>query len=133
MLPFSKPQDDLVHRRQVWEAMSELFLDRDKTDNDIKAIVVVLEASPYNLDQLDFIFHAEVFPALYHNLVMVAGEWGGFDSQWLETRILDCSSEKYPNRFVLWLRRFFLKGVFREWKNIYLQIQRNRRHSQNPW
>ncbi len=78
---------DLAGRRTVWLALSDLFLDTDVNlfrEGDIRT----LAASPYSLDELDAILREEVYPACSFNLTLVAGEWAGFDADWLERRIL---------------------------------------------
>ena len=78
---------DLARRRPVWLALSDLFLD---TDVQIfrEGNTRTLAASPYSVDELDTILHEEVYPACSFNLSLVAGEWAGFDADWLERRIL---------------------------------------------
>lgn len=78
---------DLESRRPVWLALSDLFLDTDV--NPLRAgNVRTLAASPYSLPALDAILREEVYPACSFNLTLVAGEWVGFDANWLERRIL---------------------------------------------
>ncbi len=48
----------------------------------------VLSASGYSEPELEQILRWEVGPVLLPNLFSVAGEWAGFDLQWLETEIL---------------------------------------------
>lgn len=78
---------DLERRRPVWLALSDLFLDTDvslfRRGNTRR-----LAASPYSLAALDAILREEVYPACSFNLTQVAGEWAGFDEDWLERRIL---------------------------------------------
>jgi hypothetical protein len=78
---------DLNHRRTVWEALSDLFLDTDDSPGRSWRIRV-LATSPYSLDELEKILIDEVYPVCRANLSSVAGEWTGFDLQWLEARIL---------------------------------------------
>ena len=87
-VPVLRPaQSDLECRRPVWLALSDLFLDTDV--NLLRAgNVCTLAASPYTLDELDAILREEVYPACSFNLSLVAGEWAGFDADWLERRIL---------------------------------------------
>ena len=47
-----------------------------------------LAASPYSMDELDRILREEVYPACSFSLTLVAGEWAGFEADWLERRIL---------------------------------------------
>ncbi len=78
---------DLAQRRPVWLAFSDLFLDTD-TALFRAGHTRDLAASPYSLEELDAILREEVYPACSFNLSLVAGEWAGFDSDWLERRIL---------------------------------------------
>lgn len=78
---------ELAARRPVWLALSDLYLD---TDVQLFRVgnACTLAASPYGLDELDAILREEVHPACAANLTCVAGEWAGFDAEWLERRIL---------------------------------------------
>ena len=71
----------------MWLALSDLFLDTD-VQLFREMNTRLLARSPYSLDELDAILREEVYPACSFNLSLVAGEWGGFDSAWLERRIL---------------------------------------------
>jgi hypothetical protein len=82
-----QPIDDLECRRPVWDALSTLFLDTD-TSLTRPRRAQVLAASEYSLDELEDILLGEVYPACGTNLLSIAGEWAGFDPQWLEERIL---------------------------------------------
>ena len=64
-----------------------MFLDTDiSLLRDYRA--KTLAASPFNLDALEQILIDEVYPICRGNLFNIAGEWAGFDTQWLEDRIL---------------------------------------------
>ena len=79
--------DDIESRRPVWAALSTLFLDTDVSlDRDYRA--KVLAASPYSIDELTQILASEVYPVCRWNLFSIAGEWAGFDPEWLEKKIL---------------------------------------------
>lgn len=84
--------EELPSRRLVWECLSELFLD---TEVAIQYVAMTLAESPYSIDEIEAILLYEVGPHLFQNLECVAGEWAGFDSNWLEKEIL--SSIKKPN------------------------------------
>jgi hypothetical protein len=63
-----------------------MFLDTDTSlsrDWRIKE----LAQSPYSLAELEEILVYEVYPACRSNLFSIAGEWAGFDPEWLEDRI----------------------------------------------
>jgi hypothetical protein len=79
--------EDLEHRRPVWAALSGLFLDTD-TSLARSWRVGILAASPYSVEELQEILVDEIFPVCRSNLFSVAGEWAGFDAEWLERSIL---------------------------------------------
>lgn len=71
----------------VWVAFSELFLDTELRKFDYDYIAGILAASPYSEDKLEEILRFEVTPVLKWNLMSVAGEWAGFDEDWLREKI----------------------------------------------
>jgi len=79
--------EDLQNRRRVWEALSSLFLDTD-TSLCRPWRAERLAESPYSLGELEQILIDEVYPVCRSNLLSIAGEWAGFDPEWLERRIL---------------------------------------------
>jgi hypothetical protein len=79
---------DLLNRRAVWLALSALYLDTEQTPAMREAGANALAQSPYTLDDLRTILAEEVHPACAANLMSPAGEWAGFDEDWLERRIL---------------------------------------------
>lgn len=81
--------DDLERRRPVWSVLSELFLDTELDESDYTRICAVLAKSEYNVPQLEEILYRELHPVLFGNLLNVAGEWAGFDENWLEQSILN--------------------------------------------
>ena len=85
-MPLKPVAEDIDNRRPVWQALSDLFLDTDTSlSRDWR--VRELSQSPYSLEELEEILIAEVYPACRANLFSIAGEWAGFDIDWLEGRI----------------------------------------------
>lgn len=68
-------QDELVRRRPVWEAMSDLFLDTE-TRWSVPYVARRCAESQYDDELLERIFWAEVFPEAIPNMLDIAGEWG---------------------------------------------------------
>lgn len=129
---------DLEGRRPVWLALSDLFLDTDV--NLFRAgNARTLAASPYSLDALDAILREEVYPACSFNLREVAGEWAGFDADWLERRILRGGP---PPR--TWWRRLVryltlgwsvpmrLPGEWKEWREDVARLRRSAPAASSP-
>jgi hypothetical protein len=78
--------EDIEKRRPVWHALSDLFLDTD-TSLSREWRVRELSQSHYSIEELEEILVAEVYPACRGNLFSIAGEWAGFDMEWLVGRI----------------------------------------------
>jgi hypothetical protein len=85
MLP---PELDLEHRKPVWQALSCLFLDTELQETDYRHIAQTILASGYAPAEVETILWDEVFPAVECNVRNPAGEWIGFDTDWLQERIL---------------------------------------------
>ncbi|MCB1215303.1 MAG: hypothetical protein KDK66_07485 [Deltaproteobacteria bacterium] len=77
----------IKERVPVWEALSELFLDQDLSEQDYQAVASKLAASVYSLSQLKEILQKEVYPACKSNLKNPAGEWRGFSQDWIRQHI----------------------------------------------
>ncbi len=85
-MPVEFSSQELLSRIPVWEALSEFWLDTELDAFQFDCIARVLAASPYSIEELRKIHDYEVAPAVSANLAGVAGEWAGFDSQWLSER-----------------------------------------------
>lgn len=110
------PEVDLRGRDPVWTALSELFLDISLDASDTQRIAQVLAASSYDLDELEEILLDEVYPACRPNLFVVAGEWVGFDPEWLRRRILRRQSW-FERRWVAVFGRGSVKSS-KEWRDV---------------
>jgi hypothetical protein len=74
---------EVGRRKPVWAALSELWLDTELTEDDLRRIAGVMRRSGYSVGQLREIYLFEVAPVVSPNLLAVAGEWSGFDEGWL--------------------------------------------------
>ena len=123
MLP---PDQDLPNRRPVWEALSDLFLDTELSDPIREGLARDLAASPYALDELHAILRDEVYPVCKTNLLSVAGNWSGFDLDWLEARILARRPVRWrwPSRLSpIW------RAVSADVEDLFSRVERKRRAS----
>ena len=116
-------------RRETWEALSTLFLDTDTSLLRAYRSTKLAE-SPHSLEELDRILRDEVAPVcLRHQISTIAGEWAGFDPDWLETSILShLQSRKILYRISL---SRWLVTRSREWRKTKEQIRafRSERHT----
>jgi hypothetical protein len=74
-------------RKPIWIALSEFYLDTELEESDIKYIAETILKSPYSLEEVKEIDKYEVFPVLIPNLLSTAGNWAGFNEDWLLEKI----------------------------------------------
>ncbi len=100
-------------RESVWLALSELWLDTETTEATISYIADTLVVSGFPLDELEAIYRFEVVPAVYSNALTTAGEWAGFDADWLfgECRFHRGRRAYFPYRWLCWLLSKTLGGM----------------------
>ena len=67
----------IAARRDVWTALSSLFLNTDPSHTPTSR-TALLAASPYSLVELEQILIYEVYPVCTYNMLSVAGAWAGF-------------------------------------------------------
>ncbi|WP_422653670.1 DUF7079 family protein [Hymenobacter sp.] len=78
---------ELERRRLVWVALAKLYLDTELQDSDFQQIAAEITASGLTWHEIQGINYDEVGPALWSNLLSIAGEWEGWDPEWLTERI----------------------------------------------
>lgn len=99
----------LPQRILVWLACSEFYLDTELNEEQISEIVQILKASGFLLEEIEEINLNEVAPVLARNLQQVAGDWQGFEEDWLIANI----TERLNRPF--WLRRIE-NNLFRSYR-----------------
>jgi hypothetical protein len=110
--------DPVDARMPVWSAMAELFLDTELQPGDHLRIAAVLAASDYSEAELEDIFRCEVSPALESNLRSVAGEWTGFDREWLRKTLGPRIGKRRP-----WLTLGGARRVTELWIHVMQQVR----------
>ena len=112
--------DEAQARAAVWIALGDLYLDTEMTAHTHEYLAQTLAASPYSIESLHRILVDEVHPALYANLMQVAGEWAGFDAAWLVTRVREvCARPLWRRR----LSRLTLDLVRHDWRIVEARIR----------
>jgi hypothetical protein len=86
--------EELERRRPVWTALAELWLDNELDELDGERLAEVLARSTFDELELRAIHDSEVAPAVAANLDSIAGEWAGFDPQWLEERCRETATRR---------------------------------------
>lgn len=124
MTPLPPALDDLAARQPVWEALADLFLDTDTSMSRAWRVGQLLD-SPYSLAQIEFILVEEVYPVCKYNLMSVAGEWAGFDPDWLRERILRRLRSRLRLPHALNPARIAVRGLA-EWRATREAVQRAR-------
>ena len=105
--PFTEAE--LAVRRPVWDALSDLFLDTDVRPG-LPRMAWILLGSGLSASELETIWREELIPALEFNLSLVAGEWGYFELEWVERRIVRRRAYVQAALRRPWLRRWLRRG-----------------------
>ena len=84
------------HRLAVWELFADQFLDTE-VRTWIPSVAAACVAAGYSVAEARYIWRFEVTPAVYFNLWDLAGEWAGWDLDWLVKRIQKLRG-RWPNR-----------------------------------
>lgn len=75
-----------AQRAPVWMALSEFWLDTEQSSHFMDTLAEVVAATSFTADEVRRIHTHEVAPAVWWNLIDIAGEWAGFEAEWLFTR-----------------------------------------------
>lgn len=86
-------------RKSIWECMSMVYLDTELSENEIDHIVSTLSNSSLTVEEIKQIELFEVFPTLKYNMMATAGEWQGFDEEWLHEQ---CLKNYYKRKSKMW-------------------------------
>ncbi len=123
--------EDSIEARQRMArlAISELFLDTELDQNDFARLRDVLKASRLTVAELDRIYYKELAPMLYGNLDTTAGEWSGFDPEWIEREISKQVGqriiEKVPLLNRVW-QHWITRTTREEWQKLKWQLDQPR-------
>lgn len=84
------PVPDPARRHPVWLALADLYLDTELDEFSLRHIAAILAASGFSWAEIQQINYDEVAPALWFNVQDIAGEWAGWDEEWVVERITEC-------------------------------------------
>ncbi|GGI93465.1 DUF7079 family protein [Shewanella gelidii] len=109
--------EQIKSRKPVWIAFSDLFLDTDVT-LIYDEIAQICSESEYSIAELKEILTEEVAPVVSGNLLSIAGEWAGFNEEWLVKQITKPKTIFKSKAFYFFKpRNFGLNGYIRgHWK-----------------
>ncbi|MDE1463709.1 DUF7079 family protein [Spartinivicinus poritis] len=79
--------NQLEQYKIAWSIISELFLDNQLRVLDLKHIANELFKTSFTEKELNEMYYYDVAPICFMNLQNVAGEWEGFDKEWLFSEI----------------------------------------------
>jgi hypothetical protein len=97
---------NLSNRKPIWLALSAFYLDTELQEADFQGIAETILKSPYSFEEAKAIDKYEIFPVLQSNLLQVAGEWAGFEKDWLVEKIT--AELQHKSRFkTLWIEIYY--------------------------
>lgn len=96
--------EEIRIRRPIWSLLSELWLDAELGDRQRELFALELSGSTFSVAELRDIHDREVAPVVSRNLDSIAGEWAGFDPDWLAERCAKAADDRdtLPARLRLW-------------------------------
>jgi hypothetical protein len=123
-------EQQIQARMPLWEALSSLWLDTEQTDLDLEWIARVMADSGLTIEELWRVYSYEVAPVVYKNIYSYAGQWLGFNPDWLRTEIVRNLRDR-PRRTRFWtlfpLSRCFMLGpTHDDWKKLVAIFRRRR-------
>ena len=77
----------MTERREVWIALSDLWLDTEQTEWMLRGTARQLAETGLSWKEIEEIAVVDVAPVLHWNAWTVAGVWDAFDPDWLEAEI----------------------------------------------
>lgn len=119
--PLTRAKNDIENRRPVWLALSNLFLDTELQEYDLQSIARTLAESPYSLSNIETILYREVYPVCIANFSGVAGEWAGFNPQFLEESILRSIGFRGTLGRLFQPRRWLIRDEWQRVQDLYLE------------
>ncbi len=118
---------EIEKRKPIWNAISDFYLDTELQYSDYERIATEFIKTGKTIQQLKEIDFYEVFPVLKGNLMSVAGEWGGFDENWVNencgkmylkrTGFCFRLKAKLYHKFLFWTRKDHWKEIEHLMKN----------------
>ena len=109
----------IEERVPIWTALSELYLDTELEERDIRRIAGVLCEAPFSKHQLEDILRDEVAPAFAFNLRSVAGDWEPWSEQDVRAMVERSIVRRSGAGWLACLRRRFRsRALPAEWHRI---------------
>jgi hypothetical protein len=99
---------EVERRLPLWRALANFYLDTE-TDMCTAAAVDAATKSNFSSAEVEAILRWEVRPALYTNLLSVAGVWSGWDEEWLRNQMTASIGRRE------WLRIWPFRWLCRNW------------------
>jgi hypothetical protein len=126
-----------VSRADVWEALSELYLDNQI---DCEWVANRLATTELAIEELEAILFSEVHPVLCWNLRLPAGEWARFNKDWLAERITEQMNRPAPGNWIGRLaekrRRKDMEAIRKDiqpdWERVAILIEERREQNVMP-
>lgn len=121
-------EQQIEARQPLWDALSTLWLDTEVTDQDREWIARVMADSGLTIAELWHVYSVEVAPVVFMNRYSYAGQWAGFNPEWLRREILRNLRDR-PRRTRFWasfpLTRYLMIGPAQDdWKKVIALFRR---------
>lgn len=121
---------NIEERKPIWIALSDFYLDTELQEFHFRHIAFKIIESPYSFEKVKEINKYEIFPVLQSNFLSVAGEWAGFNEEWLVNRIQESLSKRNLIKKIeiegLYLTfKWMCKDYWEKLEKIYIELKSN--------
>jgi hypothetical protein len=118
-------EKEIALRKPIWLALSELYLDTELSETDLENIAAVIVEKNLTIAEAKKIDKYEVFPILLPNVLSVAGDWAGFDKDWLFEKIIHhFKANSKISLVTIEISDFLFKGINKKyWKQIEIAFE----------
>jgi hypothetical protein len=100
--------EEVERRLPLWRALANFYLDTEGV-TFVAEVVDAATEGKFSSSEVENILRWEVRPALYPNLLSVAGEWAGWDDDWLRDHMATSLERR------IWLRAWPVRWFCRNW------------------
>jgi hypothetical protein len=117
---------EIDRRLPVWEAMADLFLDTAYLDiAGPKQVAERVRPAGFSPAELRSIFRDEVGPGFSFNGLEVAGEWAGWDRDFVRDRVTSMLSSRWKR--LTGQLQYLLVGrlVYCDWLKVEAELERS--------
>ncbi|KAF3005262.1 hypothetical protein E8E14_006157 [Neopestalotiopsis sp. 37M] len=112
---------------RIYVLLADLFLDSELRPEDARCLAGAIQPTDFTIAEIEHKIKAHLFPVLYPNLAGAAGQWAGFDEDWLLPKIDDARRKEGSYVHDIWTNLYwYIYGgvIVSRWEAVKQYLQR---------